>query len=74
MRRSTMTTEDKVELINQAVGNSLSIAYYTAWQLSSYKKNTRFGFGEQVRGKTFKEVVDKAFDIISKEKENKSGT
>jgi hypothetical protein len=60
----------KVALLNKLTNKSLTITYYTAWELSSYEKNslfTRSGLIGPVRAEDFTECIDKAFKLVREE-------
>lgn len=64
--------EEKVEEINKVCNSSLCIYYWKSedlWKIESYELGSIFFTPGVVIGKTFKEVVEKAYKIIkSKEK------
>lgn len=55
--------DEKIELINKYCKETLTIAHYYEWELSSYGKGTLF-YEDSVKGKTIKDVVNKAYNIF----------
>lgn len=60
---SKLSLDKKIELINKYCKETLSIAHYYEWELSSYGKGTLF-YEDRVKGKTIKDVVNKAYNIV----------
>lgn len=58
-----LSLDKKIELINKYCDETLSIAYYYEWELTSYGEGTFF-YETIVRGKTIKDVVNKAYNIF----------
>ena len=74
--KETMSLEDKINKLNEYCEHSLSITCYTnGWEISSYKHNTLFNISSEYyqkfrfpRGKTFKEIVNKAYELMLEDK------
>ena len=60
---SRLSLDKKIELMNKYCKETLSIAYYSKWELSSFGKGTLF-YEDIVKGKTIKDVVNKAYNIF----------
>jgi hypothetical protein len=60
---SKLSLDKKIELINKYCKETLSITHYSEWELSSYGKGTLF-YEDIVKGKTIKDVVNKAYNIF----------
>lgn len=62
-----ISTEQMIEKLNNHVNKSLNITCYgTYWLLHSYELGTLFsGRNTQVEAPTFREVIEKAYDLIS---------
>ena len=60
-----MKIQDKIEKLNEYVGGTLSVIYYTHWELYSYGKKSLFqGFENYIHGESFVAVIDKAYKIM----------
>jgi hypothetical protein len=64
------TLEEKINFLNKITGETLCIAHYSNWCLSSYGENTLFlynGYAGNIRAKSFSECVDKAYQCSCEE-------
>ena len=61
-----MELEKMIEQLNEACGETLSIIYYTSWQVSSYGNETPLNAvaHNATYGKTFAEAVEKAYHQV----------
>ena len=60
---------NSAETLNRLCGETLSITYFTSWELRSYAKNSLFsseGCIGSVRGRTLEECIQKAVDAVRK--------
>ena len=75
-KKNITDLKDKINKLNEYCKYSLSITYYTnGWEISSYKHNTLFNISSEYyqkfrfpRGKTFKEIVNKAYELMLEDK------
>jgi hypothetical protein len=61
---------EKVAFLNNLVDESLTLIYYTAWELSSYGKHSLFSCKGRiggVRAKSFTKCIDKAMEAVKEE-------
>ena len=76
VRRERRDTEKQhssaqmVEEINKAVNGTLSITYYTKWDLYSYGVGTLL-LNNRIEANSFAELIEKAYKIV---KEESNGT
>ena len=66
-----MNLNETIKTLNRLSGETLSITFYSTWELTSYGENSLFSSGGRVgsiRGRTPEECVRKAVDAAHGEK------
>ncbi len=61
---------EKIEELNSFCKGSLSICYYTEWELSSYGSHTLFSYEAKIgliKGKSLQRLVDYAYELYKEE-------
>lgn len=70
-----MKIGEMIEEMNKAVDGTLSIAYYTAWELHSYGEGSLFHYPDNaIRSKSFKDLIKKAYKILKEGRKNERKT
>ena len=60
--------EEMIEEMNKAVGGTLTIVYYTKWELTSYKIQSLFSFPKGIiKAESFIDLIEEGYKVLKKE-------